>query len=136
MLEHVTTIWADKLALVSPEERRKLCALGLAHLCGSGWPPVMKVWPSAISAIVEVVYDVTMEDSNQDKLVRLLDCCRKLHVYSGWHVSCPGCLRTPVKTHHSIINYLVLSLLLLLPPPPPPISPILSSFSFLSKYIF
>lgn len=71
MLEHITSIWADKLALVSPEERRKLCALGLAHLCGSGWPPVMKVWPAAITAIVEVVYDVTMEDSDQDKLVRL-----------------------------------------------------------------
>ncbi|XP_050703049.1 importin-11-like [Eriocheir sinensis] len=69
MLEHITSIWADKLALVSPEERRKLCALGLAHLCGSGWPPVMKVWPAAITAIVEVVYDVTMEDSDQDKLV-------------------------------------------------------------------
>lgn len=74
MLEHITSIWADKLALVSPEERRKLCALGLAHLCGSGWSPVMKVWPSAITAIVEVVYDVTMEDSNQDKLVRLNAC--------------------------------------------------------------
>lgn len=71
MLEHITNLWADKLALVSPEERRKLCALGLAHLCGSGWPPVMKVWPSAITSIVEVVYDVTMEDSNQDKLVRM-----------------------------------------------------------------
>uniref|UniRef100_A0A0P4WDI7 Importin N-terminal domain-containing protein n=1 Tax=Scylla olivacea TaxID=85551 RepID=A0A0P4WDI7_SCYOL len=69
MLEHITSVWSDKLALVSSEERRKLCALGLAYLCGSGWPPVMKVWPSAITAIVEVVYDVTMEDSTQDKLV-------------------------------------------------------------------
>lgn len=72
VLEHITSIWADKLSLVSPEERRKLCALGLAHLCGSGWPPVMKVWPLAITAIVEVVYDVTLEDSDQDKLVRWL----------------------------------------------------------------
>ncbi|MPC11626.1 hypothetical protein E2C01_004297 [Portunus trituberculatus] len=69
MLEHITSMWADKLALVSSEERRKLCALGLAYLCGSGWPPVMKVWPAAITAIVEVVYDVTVEDSTQDKLV-------------------------------------------------------------------
>lgn len=69
MLEHITSVWSDKLALVSSEERRKLCALGLAYLCGSGWPPVMKVWPAAITAIVEVVYDVTVEDSTQDKLV-------------------------------------------------------------------
>ncbi|KAK3886184.1 hypothetical protein Pcinc_009644 [Petrolisthes cinctipes] len=69
LLERVVWVWSDKLPLVSPEERRKLCALGLAHLCGSGWPPVMKVWPAAVSAVVEVVYDVTLEDSTQDKLV-------------------------------------------------------------------
>lgn len=71
LLERVVWVWSDKLPLVSPEERRKLCALGLAHLCGSGWPPVMKVWPAAVSAVVEVVYDVTLEDSTQDKLVRI-----------------------------------------------------------------
>lgn len=63
------SIWSDKLALTSPEERRKLCALGLAYLCGTGWPPVLKVWPHAVTAVAEVVFDVTMEDSTQDKLV-------------------------------------------------------------------
>nr|XP_053629143.1 importin-11-like [Cherax quadricarinatus] len=70
VLERIVSVWADKLTLVSPEERRKLCGLGLAHLCGSGWPPVLKVWPPAITAVVEVVFDVTVEDSTQDKLVR------------------------------------------------------------------
>lgn len=69
VLERVVSIWSDKLALTSPEERRKLCALGLAYLCGTGWPPVLKVWPHAVTAVSEVVFDVTMEDSTQDKLV-------------------------------------------------------------------
>ncbi|XP_071542893.1 importin-11-like [Panulirus ornatus] len=69
VLERIVNVWSDKIALVSPEERRKLCGLGLAYLCGSGWPPVLKGWPSAVNAVAEVVFDVTMEDSTQDKLV-------------------------------------------------------------------
>lgn len=63
------TVWSDKISMVSPEERRKLCALGLAKLCGSGWQPVLKVWPAAVTSVVEVVFDVTCEDSTDDKLV-------------------------------------------------------------------
>ncbi|XP_066986451.1 importin-11 [Macrobrachium rosenbergii] len=69
VLEQIVNVWSEKLSLVSPEERRKLCGLGLAYLCGSGWSPVLKVWPAAVTAVAEVVFDVTMEDSTDDKLV-------------------------------------------------------------------
>lgn len=69
VLERIVTVWSDKISMVSPEERRKLCALGLAKLCGSGWQPVLKVWPAAVTSVVEVVFDVTCEDSTDDKLV-------------------------------------------------------------------
>lgn len=64
------TIWSEKMCVVSPEERRKLCALGLAHLCSKNCPPVVQVWGLAITSIGEVIFDITVEDTNEDKLVR------------------------------------------------------------------
>ncbi|XP_076047855.1 importin beta11 [Oratosquilla oratoria] len=69
VLQRLVTVWSDNLSLVTPEERKKLCALGLAYLSGSGWPPVLKVWAQAVTAVAEVVFDVTLEDSTDDKLV-------------------------------------------------------------------
>lgn len=64
-------VWSEKLSLVSPEERRKLCALGLARLCSKNWPPVLASWGAAITAIGEVIFDITVEDSTDDKLVKV-----------------------------------------------------------------
>lgn len=71
VLIKLLNIWSEKMNLVSPEERRKLCALGLAHVCGTNWPPVLQVWGSAITSIGEVIFDITLEDSTEDKLVGL-----------------------------------------------------------------
>ncbi|KAB7497155.1 Importin-11 [Armadillidium nasatum] len=69
ILLKLLTIWSEKMCLVSPEERKKLCALGLAHLCSKNWPPVLQVWGLAITSIGEVIFDITVEDTNEDKLV-------------------------------------------------------------------
>ena len=50
-------IWSEKLSLVSPDERRKLCALALSQLCSSPWAPVLRVWSSAITSVAEVIFD-------------------------------------------------------------------------------
>uniref|UniRef100_A0A2P2HZB5 Importin-11-like n=1 Tax=Hirondellea gigas TaxID=1518452 RepID=A0A2P2HZB5_9CRUS len=69
VLTQLLRVWCSRMCLVTPDERRKLAALGLCRLVAVYHPAVLAVWGRAVEAIVEVVYDVINEDTNQDKLV-------------------------------------------------------------------
>ncbi|KAF2368697.1 Armadillo-type fold [Trinorchestia longiramus] len=69
VLTRLLRIWCCRLSVVTPDERRKLAALGLCRLIAVCHPTVLAVWARAAEAIVEVIYDVTNEDTKQDKLV-------------------------------------------------------------------
>ncbi|XP_047739577.1 importin-11 [Hyalella azteca] len=69
VLTALLRVWCSRLSVVTPDERRKLAALGLCRLIAVHHPALLAVWSRAAEAIVEVIYDVTNEDTKQDKLV-------------------------------------------------------------------
>lgn len=77
MLTQLLRVWCSRLSVVTPDERRKLGALGLCRLIAVPLPAVLAVWGRAVETVIEVIYDVTNEDTNQDKLVRW-------HRRGGW----------------------------------------------------
>ncbi|XP_043213718.1 importin-11-like isoform X1 [Amphibalanus amphitrite] len=62
-------VWLDKMALVTPVERRKLLALALCSLLPAGSAPVTQHFNPLLLNVVETLHDVARPDDGADSLV-------------------------------------------------------------------